>query len=333
VSSSGLFRSLDELFPIPPEDRLVDVGRGEARQLLGCDDDTLSQLVHKGLPGIGEPGEERFDSRDLFNVGLHSGSGKSVAEQTFAFALRWMRSSTEDLLSPRTSSFEHRIECAAPGGCGVRPHSVLALPLTKEYDGDVDELAVEPAGADLDPTTVSISDSALGVSTTIATRGELAPLRSPRLREIMREFLDARVRWVRLPKRLLTDIDLLRTRGVASCDAASLHLAQLCREAGNPATTRIGWIVGVLDMVHAWIEVVDDDGVTKVIDPVLGLFAATIPNANPVFRDPNVGLRTNRLVPTGLPVGQVVAHHSCSGQIAPARITTKIFPAAETKRS
>jgi hypothetical protein len=114
---------------------------------------------------------------------------------------------------------------------------------------------------------------------------------------------------------------------VASCASASLHVEQLCRQAGLAATTRIGWVVG-MEMVHAWVEIIDDDGLTKVIDPVFALFATMAPGANPIFRDLAFGLRSNRLVPSGLPAGAALAYHTCGARRAAARITTKIRPMA-----
>jgi hypothetical protein len=93
------------------------------------------------------------------------------------------------------------------------------------------------------------------------------------------------------------------------------------------ATTRIGWVIGMLDLVHAWVEVVDADGVSKVVDPIFTLFAGTIPNANPDLLSTTHTMRTNRLIPTALRVGDRVATHPCDR----ARFTTKIQPAKEPR--
>ncbi|MBO4208920.1 hypothetical protein [Micromonospora echinofusca] len=324
MSAGGLHRSLALLYPIPARHRRADTGRAEAGQLLGCDDATLSDLVRRGLPATGEPGRERFDSRDLFNLGLYAGTGQSMSEQVFVFALRWMRARTEALLAPRTAAFSARVECDAPDGCGDAPRSVLARPLPKEYDGDLTDYATDPADAGDDDTVVSASPS-LGITATLQTRGELLPLRSAGARAAVREFLGADLRWVKLPEDLQADVDLMLDRGVASCASASRWLRQLCVEAGVPATTRMGWVVG-MEMVHAWVEIEDTDGVTKVLDPIFALFAAMAPGANPVFRDPDQALRTNRLVPTALAAGEPLARHSCGGRTVPARLTTKILP-------
>ncbi|MEH0971448.1 hypothetical protein V6U77_09975 [Micromonospora sp. CPCC 205546] len=328
MTAAGLCRGLDTLFAVPSEHRLDDVDRASARQLLGCDDRTLSILLDRGLPAGGDPGEERFDSRDLFNLALHSGTGTTVPEQAFAYSLRWMRSATEDLLAPRASRFALRVACGAEA-CGPAPTSMLALPRPERCGGAVHDLTVEPAWGVAAPSgdTVVCTGSELAVTATVHTRGERAELRSPELRAIVAEFAAMDLRWVKLPEALRDDVDLVARHGVASCDSASRYLAQLCLRAGIPAVTRIGWVVGMLDLVHAWVEVEDADGATKVVDPVFALFSATVRDTNPLLRDPAVALRTNRLIPTGLSTGGVVAEHRCAGEPAAARVTTKILPA------
>ncbi|MEU6076812.1 hypothetical protein [Micromonospora sp. NPDC047074] len=329
MTATGLGDGVDTLFAVPPEHRLDDVDRASAKQILACDDRTLSMLLDRGLPASGAPGAEHFDSRDLFNLALYSGTGTTVPEQAFAYSLRWMRSSTEELLAPRASRFELRVACAA-GTCGPRPTSVLAVPRPERSGGAVDDLTIDPAdgGPDGDGgDTVVRAAPGLAVAATVHTRGEQAQLRSPELRAITAEFAAMNLRWVKLPEAMQEDVELITTRGVASCASASRYLAQLCDRAGVPAVTRIGWVVGMLDLVHAWVEVEDDDGATKVIDPIFALFSATVPGTNPLLRDPAVALCTNRLVPTGLSVGRTVAEHRCAGEPTAARVTTKILPA------
>ncbi len=293
--------SLDGVFLIPPEHHVPDTDRAAATQLLGCDDRTLDSLVRRGLTVR----DDRFDGRDLFNLALHSGTGRTVPEQAFAFSLRWMRGSAESLLAPRTLSFTLTARCACE-------HVVLALPRPDRYGG-----TVTPApGADV--------VAARTVAATIRTEGRAVPLRSPVLRGLVEEFAALGVRWVKLPDALREDESLVTTHRVATCESASRWLAGRCRAAGYAATTRIGWVVGMLDLVHAWVEVTDDDGETKVVDPIFAGFAAGVPGANPLLTDPAVALRTNRLVPTACEVGARVARHDCD-----APVTVRITPVKE----
>jgi hypothetical protein len=287
------------MFLIPPEHHIGDTDRTAAKQTLGCTDDTLDLLVHNGLT----TSDDRYDSRDLFNLGLHSGTGKTVPEQAFAFTLRWMRASTEDLLASRTSRFDLKLSC----DCET---ATFAAPRCDLYGGEVREVG-----------TTDTSRTA-----TIRTEGKLAPLVSPTLRDLVREFAALGIRWVKLPDALRDNESLLTEHRVATCESASRYLARRCEETGLKATTRIGWVIGMLDLVHAWVEVTDDDGETKIVDPVFSLFATTVTNANPLLTDPTVALRTNRLIPTDLPVGGRVAHHDCD-----APITTKFRQVKEEK--
>ena len=180
---------------------------------------------------------------------------------------------------------------------------------------------------DLTPSSDDDLINTDAITATVHTRGALTPLKSPALQAIVRDFNALGVRWMKLPEALREDPHLVETHRVASCESASRYLATQCTEAGLTATTRIGWVIGMLDLVHAWVEVVDDDGTTKIVDPVFALFATTIPGANPLLNDPTVALRTNRLIPTGLQVGATVATHECPN----ARVATKIQPAKEPR--
>jgi hypothetical protein len=289
------------MYLIPAEHHVPDTDRATAAQLLGCDEPALDALVRGGLTVR----EDRFDSRDLFNLALHSGTGRSVPEQAFAYSLRWMRGPADALLAPRTLGFTLTAHCACPD-------VVLAVPRPDRYGG-----SVTPA-----PSRDVVRASS--VTATVRTVGRAAPLRSPVLRGLVEEFAGLGVRWVKLPDALREDESLVTAHRVATCESASRWLAGRCQAAGYAATTRIGWVVGMLDLVHAWVEVTDDDGETKVLDPVFSLFAATVPDANPLLTDPAVALRTNRLVPTGLEVGGRVAHHDCD-----VPVTVRINPVKE----
>ena len=289
------------MYLIPREHHVPDTDRATAAQLLGCDDRDLDALVDSGLTVSGD----RFDGRDLFNLGLHSGTGRTVPEQAFAFSLRWMRGSADALLSPRTLGFTLTADCACAD-------VALAVPRVDRYGG-----TVTPA-----PSHDVVRASS--IAATIRTEGRAAPLRSPVLRGLVEEFAGLGVRWVKLPDALREDESLVTTHRVATCESASRWFARRCRDAGYAATTRIGWVVGMLDLVHAWVEVTDDDGETKVVDLVFALFAAGVPGANPLLTDPAVALRTNRLVPTALEVGGRVARHDCD-----LPVTVRINPAKE----
>lgn len=273
-------------FLIPREHHVADTPRAEAARILDCTEEALDAFVQNGLT----VSDDRFDSRDLFNLGLHSGTGRTLPELAFAYALRWMRSTTEELTERRTSRFSLSLTCDCAGALFAPPRCPR-----------VDDLVID----------------ARSLTATLGTEGELLPLRSPELIAIVREFAGLGLRWVKLPDALRQDENLVDSHRVASCESASRYLVRRFAEAGLSARTRIGWVIGMLDLIHAWVEVVDTDGVVKVIDPVFALFATTLPDANPVLTDPTVSLRTNRLIPTDLSVDGRVAQHDCD---APATV-------------
>ncbi|QKW37175.1 transglutaminase domain-containing protein [Actinomadura sp. NAK00032] len=331
ATAHPLLRTLDGLLVVPPEHHRPDTGRADAAEMLACPEATLSDLVRHGLPATGERGRERFDSRDIFNIALYSGSGRTGIERTVASALRWTRASCEDLIAPRVSRFELRVACGSPDGCRPGARNTLARPRTGAYGGRVRHVRAHPAGAARNEhagtaATARASGPALALSAVLRTVGDCPVLRSPALRAILREFMGAELRWLRLPEAMRDDESLV-PRGFASCGSASRYIARLCREEGIPATTRIGWVVGLPDLVHAWVEVEDEDGVTKVIDPTFVLLAEVIPGANPMLRDPGIAFRTNRLVPTALGVGADIASHTCAAGHLP-RVSTSLVPMA-----
>ncbi|MDG4794539.1 hypothetical protein [Micromonospora sp. WMMD1082] len=317
MTATGLREALDALFVVPPEHRWGDVGRAEARALLSCDEPTLSALVRHGLPTSGHPDGDRFDSRDLFNLGLHSVGHDTVVARTFALALRWMRAGTDRLVAGRPARLDVNLSCGGPQECGAGARSHITRPRPEVYGGSVESLHMchrpggeQPAGT---------PPPGLRMTARLRLTGQLAPLRSAAARDAVRHFLDVGLRWVKLPGPLQADVRLARSHGIASCASASLHLAHLLQSAGLDATTRVGWVIG-LEMEHAWVEVVDTDGETKLLDPVFALFAGMLPGANPAFRDADHALRTNRLVPTALPAGAALAVHSCDGPPATPRV-------------
>jgi hypothetical protein len=329
AAAHPLLRTLDGLLVIPPEHHRPDTAWADAASMLACDQGVLSDLVRHGLPATGERGRQRFDSRDIFNLALYSRSGRTAIERDVASVLRWTRSSCEDLIAPRMSRFELRVACGDPDHCGPGARNTLARPRTGAYGGKVRQVRAHPAGAARKvpagtAATARAAGPALTLSAVLRTVGDCPPLRSPGLRAILREFIGAELRWLRLPEAMRDDESLV-PRGFASCGAASRYIARLCREEGIPATTRIGWLVGLPDLVHAWVEVVDDDGATKVIDPTFVLLAEVIPGANPMLRDPGIAFRTNRLIPTALGVGADVASHTCAAGHVP-RVTTTLDP-------
>ena len=308
------FESLDALFRVPAGFRDECVSRVEAAAMLGCGDELLGELVARGLPCSGEPGAERFDRYDLFNLGLYSGTGSSLPERGIRFALRWMSGAPETWFRPARWTFSVELACPREGGCGADPWWSLALPRPDAFGGRTLHLESTPGGATAGPGDAECGGGGLALSATLETRGQHLELRSPALLRITHDFMERGHRWVRLPEELQRRPELVLPAGVAPCISASLWLQQRFGEAGFEARTRRGWILGMLDLAHAWVEVRDVDGVVKPVDPVFAMLAAHAEAAHPDFAAACLGSRMNRLLPTAHAADEPLSRHRCGGR-------------------
>lgn len=329
MDGSRWFESLAELVPVPPAYRTATADRRAVQELLGCEAELLSELVARGLPCSGPAGDERFDPHDVFNLALHSRSGRSVPERAFHFALRWMGDPTARMLEPRLWTYSLELRCGRSGGCGADSRWLSARPLPELYGGALHELSVD--GSEAEATTAEIEVAGaptMAVNATVETRGDRRELASQRLRELVDEFTSSGLRWVKAPAALHHRPDLLLPNGVATCVAASLHLAGCFEEEGFRARTRRGWVLGMLDLVHAWVEVEDVDGQTKVIDPIFALLSSLVRDPNPELGELCMGSPINRLLPTDRSAREPLEQHWCEGQEAEIDRRTTILPAA-----
>ncbi|GAA2724418.1 hypothetical protein [Actinocorallia aurantiaca] len=316
--------ALEELFPVPEGYREEVVDRRGALDILRCGDGLLEELVAAGLPCSGPSGAEWFDRYDLFNLALHSGSGASAPETGIRFALRWMGRDPSTWFDERHWDLSVALSCPLPDGCPAgkgdaeEPSWRAALPLPEAFGGRLLEL--EPPQDGQDALRGSGPDG-FTMTARVATRGERRELRSPVLRDIVGEY--DRSRWVKLPVELQARPELVLPHGVAPCISVSLDLAARCRDAGFEARTRRGWILGMLDLAHSWLEVVDSDGRVKAVDPVFGLLSGHADAPHPDFRRACSGSFFNRLLPSSHEADQPLFRHRCGGaEHAPATRTT-----------
>lgn len=318
-----LFDTLADFFPIPDALRQADTDSVAARQLLACDDDTLAELVRRGLPATRDGARWRFDQRDLFNLALHTGSGHTPPELAFRYALRWMSLPTAELTCPRSWTFTADVGCRAPQHCDGDPGSALAVPTPELYGGEIRLFA------DTDPDAggrLRSHREKLRLQAEIRVTGEFTEIRSPQVQDIYAGFLARSLRWSKLPAAIQADVDTLLPRGIATCVTASLYLEKQCHAAGLTARTRRGWVLGMLDLVHAWVEVVDTDATIKILDPIFGLFSSMLPDSNPLLDRPDISARTNRLLPTALSAAQPLATHGCRGTVSEPTVAAVILP-------
>ncbi|MFC5826542.1 hypothetical protein [Nonomuraea insulae] len=290
--------SLNRLFRIPPEFRDETVEWKRAGELLGGGEPLLKALVDHGLPYSDSSGQIRFDRYDLTNLALYSGSGTSGPEMAMKYALRWMHDAPETLYTPRRWTFAIETSCPHPEGCGDGDRSWnIARPRPGVYGGRTESLTMAPDGSALD--AVMVSD------------GAQRTLRSARLREIALEYSEG-YRWIQIPEQLQRRSELLLPHGFLPCIPASLDLAEKCRAAGFEARTRRGWILGMLDIAHSWLEVIDEDGQLKTVDPAFLVLARDhAEKPHPGFREACLGSLMNRLMPTDHEADNPVLQHEC----------------------
>jgi hypothetical protein len=306
--------ALHRFTPIPAGHRCESVDAAEASSLLRCSTATLDRLVGAGLPCACAAGSRRFDPHDLYNLALASGSHRSIPELTTSIVVRLSEAPLQAWLEPRRWHFSVELGCPRED-CGARPDWGFALPQP--------ELAHGRSGG----WETTRGPGRCTVSGMLETRGEQRSLRSRRLRAITRTLI-ADYRFHSLPESLEADVAALRAGTVVNCVGAGVLLADEFVAAGYDAVARKGYLLGVLGFaVHGWVEVVDDDGERKRIDPVLAMVAqrSTRPSAD--FAELCLGSVLNRVVPSAARPGEPLASHDCDGTRVDPGVRSQVTPA------
>ncbi|MGW7579337.1 hypothetical protein [Streptomyces sp. NPDC054765] len=316
--------ALDGLFTVPDDHRVAYFDRVAALDMLRCEEATLDALIKVGLPYLGETGKEWFDRFDLFNLALASGSATSVPEMAIQYALRWMHGGPHTWITELDWSFVVDLECPHQE-CGADPRWSHAQMLPEAVGGQLHSWHVKPEGARIvDEQLRYEGPGPLQFSGHVSTSGELMNLRSPQLRRIIDEFFACGYRWVRLPEPLQWEYQRLLSAGVSPCISASLFLEKEFKAAGYDAFTRRGWLLGMLDLAHSWVEVTDDDGVTKPVDPIFTWLTAYAAKPHPDLAAASIGSRMNRLLPAAMAANGRMATHQCGDRDVDPRRKTVI---------
>ena len=314
--------ALAGLYQVPDDFRVGYFDRAGAVELLHCGEEVFDELVAAGLGHTGAPGEERFDRYDLFNLALASGSGGSVPERAIAYALRWMNQDPESWITPIDWAFSVSVQCPHEA-CGADPVFTHTRLLPDLVGGEVRSWSVEPDGVREDEGRLRLdAPGPLSLAAELTTRGRPGTLVSPVLRGVVEDFRGAGYRWVRVPERLQWDYERMLAAGVAPCISASLFLAEQFEKAGYRAFARRGWLLGILDLAHSWVEVEDDDGVVKPVDLIAGWLSGYADRPHPRFAQAGIGSWLNRQLPAELAADGLMATHRCGGvESEPKRAT------------
>jgi PAS domain-containing protein len=305
------------LWPVPAEFRDAQLNRVAALDMLRCGDDVLDVLVTEGLPAVVRDGTQYFDRFDLFNLALASGTLTSVPERAIRFALRWMSGGPDTWTAPLHWSFDIELGCPHAEGCDQAATWSHAELLPQAAFGTLDDLVTTPAAQVEGGRLWFAGPGPVRLRGELTTRGRLDTLHSPRLRAIVADFLAEQYAWVRIPELLQRDDERVMAAGVAPCISASLFLEREFRRAGYEAGTRRGWLLGMLDLAHSWIEVVDDDGVMKVVDPIFARLAEYADRPHPGLANAVIGSTVNRILPATIPADGDMVTHSCRAEQRP----------------
>lgn len=312
---SGWLSSLERLYAVPHGFRNEVIDRSSALEMLRCGEGVLDELLAAGLPHSGDRGAEFFDRHDLVNLGLYSRSGSSVPEETMRYALRWMSEPPEVWLRPKRWNFSVELSCPDARACEDPCSLTLARPWPELNGGATEHFDLAGDGVRFTAEDViGRGASNLVARGVLVTRGERREIKSRQLREIVSEYSHGTHRWARLPEAVQWDPARVLPHGIAPCIAACLDLERKCRAAGFEARTRRGWIMGMLDLAHSWLEVVDEDEQIKIVDPAFSILARDhAGDPHPAFQEACLGWALNRLMPTRHRADQPLMTHTCAG--------------------
>lgn len=330
---TGWLEALERLRPAPVPHSDERVSREQALLLLRCGEAVLDELCDRGLPHSGTPPEEHYDSSDLVNLALASRSSRSLPELGASFISRTARAGPRDWVSVHRWMLGVRVFAEHGAECGEDPSWSFRRPTPEVFGGSCLEWH---EGGILRVMQVDVfpregESATLDLTGRVLTRGEVRVVRSRALRKLYREVLEAMEFFV-LPASLETDIDAIMSAKGADCAGLSALLEHECRRAGYHALARRGYLLGLLGMgEHCWLEVVDDDGRVKVLDPTLPMVARASPHPTPAFTAFCLGSISNRLLPFDCPIGEPLVEHRCGGAAVSSHSITVVEPDARAR--
>lgn len=295
-------RALEAVVWLPETHRNATVPMATARRALRCTERSFAQLIELGLPFVEGPEGPLFDAVDLKNVGLYSGSQATEVEMAMRLMLGFMRAPREDLIKAKRWRF--RLALQTDVEAGARLLRRVYRPMPEMFGGTVDKVqsadgqACEVAGPFF--RVVQGADAA----GTMTVLGRELTLRSSEIRAIFDEFVDSGLRWHALPETFAAAPEEALALGVGNCGTLCAALCERLVGAGFEARTYHGWMLTPAEVDHGWVEVVDDDGEVKFLDPSFALLATGNGFGTIEFRDLTAGSFVNRVTPTRAPLDE-----------------------------
>lgn len=241
-------------------DALID--RAQARSLLQATPDQLECHIGAGLPCLTYPDGDALGYCDVMNLGLYSQSRRSIAEIAERYIARFGEQDAERWADERM--WQLTISRSCPAGCdrGTTPSS----PEQGGRAAWVGEWRFD-----------TLVDGSGAWALEVSLSGACSEVRSSRLRtlyhRLLGELLEGAIRYQYLPGQLRSDAAQARRLGVADCMTTARTLQAACEEAAIPSRIRLGYLLGIMPVEHAWLEA-QDEGAFKPLDPVLAALVA-----------------------------------------------------------
>jgi len=252
---------------IPLEHARYDLPATQACAQLMVPRATLDALLVDGMPSaLGSDGQPLLDAHDVFNVALDAGWRRAVPVVGFRSAMRWLAAPIDELVTRR----QWQVSIAGPQPAEVS-ELLIAVPDPERHGGcyvDAHARRAGPSADGVERVRIAADETLRGRAT---VRGNHTPIRAPEIRRAVDDLLGADLRWAKVPLTLQRCSDAIERLGYTTCVSTSARIATRLSAEGFEVTTHRGWLMGALANAHSWIEVRDEDGCVKVVDPILVL--------------------------------------------------------------
>ncbi|UZN03403.1 transglutaminase domain-containing protein [Cellulomonas sp. S1-8] len=247
------------------------VTRDAALRTLRCTAADLDSLLAAGLAHQGG----QVERNDVWNVGLHDASRRSVPAREMLFFDMMLRSEGADWLSARRYTAVAEARCPRGPACaepvwpqpprsGARWESQTGGPGASRWTGDV---VLSGRRTTPDPVLGEVWDHLLETYAYQAT-----------------------------PSSLARDVERTRERRVGDCEALARLLVDDLQAAGHEARLQTGYLLGgVRTRWHYWVRVTGRDGTTTSLDPSMAVLAQRF--FSPEYARWCYGSELNRVVP------------------------------------
>ena len=298
-------QAVQEVVWIPSEYRVPTMSAPAARRGLRCTEASFAQLIDLGLPSTNGPDGLLFDLDDLKNVGLYSRSRVTDVELGMRLILAFMEAGRNELTKPRRWSY--RLQLISTADPSERVIRRVYRPMPEIWGGELESFAAsEGPPAEVAGPFFRMAQGS-EVTGALTTRGAEQVVQAAGIRRIVTEFLDSGVRWHYLPAAFAADPLQPTSLGAGNCRTLCTVLCQRLTDAGFEARCNHGWMIAISEVGHGWVDVVDDDGKIKCLDPSFALLATQNGFGPPDFRDFVMGSILNRVVPTRAPLNGPLA--------------------------